>query len=599
MNCTEAQVLLAAHRDLKNEQIDTTELDVHLEQCASCRQVLAQYSLIGKQVRTLPQLEPAPDMYTKLMRSLASEHAQFLQRSPATTPPAPAFLKPYLQEHATATQKTDSLAAFSTATTGPLPVIRTNHNKPRRPRMGQFTVIGLAAAFLMVFMMGGITTLLILAQGHPQTVSPSDAITQPTNIVSLQYTTGTPFMHVVSAVANSDEIYYTAFGNSAGNNWMLEKLDRKTNISTPLLSTPNASPLIVLSSDNNWLVWLQFDQPNPVAHGKLIQPSKQSQLRTWSLHYLSLAPQQLANGSSGVPGTFLSGTFDQDTVPSWVHTPVQGSWLHNNTLLVATTDQKGISHLLNYTLSETGKPTSTEIATASTGHVFTSPTATSDGNQIFWADEWRTSNNTLHSNIWTQQTYTAPATYGQSLRHTDTIQQLFLDDGMSFRPVIANNTLFLLSSANLSDTTPALSTTATTTATSTPAAVATPNTLVPNATWADASRYPVQLEDAVVGSLIMYPIDGDPNNLPSQIAVDATSLQAGTTFVLWQSKDGYNMFNAVTKSSVTTNDVLSSAQFLAVNGSTAVWIQDNAISADNTGNPTVTLMAFNWPRPVA
>jgi hypothetical protein len=599
VNCTEAQVLLAAHRDLKNEQIDTTALDVHLEQCASCRQILAQYSLIGKQVRALPPLEPAPDMYAKLMRSLASEHTQFLQRSPATTPPAPAFLKPYLREQATTTQKTNSLAAFSTANTGPLPVIRTNHNKQHRPRMGQFTVIGLAAAILMVFMMGGITALLILTQGHLQTGQVADNISNPTNIVSLQYTTNTPFQHVVSAVANNNAVYYTAFGDSTSNNWMLERLDRKTNISTPLLSTPNASPLIVLSSDNNWLVWLQFDQPNPVTHGKLIQPSKQSQLRTWSLHYLSLAPRQLATGSSGVPATFLSGTFDQDTVPSWVHTPVQGIWLHNNTLLVATTDQKGLSHLLNYTLTATGKPTSTDIATASTGHVFTSPTATSNGSQLFWADEWRTSNNTLHSNIWTQQTYIAPATYGQSLRHTDTIQQVFLDDGMSFRPVIANDTLFLLSTANLTDTTPALSTTATTTATSTPAAVATPNTLVPSATWADASTYPVQLADAVVGSLIMYPIDGDPNNVPNQIAANVTSLQAGTTFVLWQSNDGYNMYNAVTKSSVTTNDVLSGAQFLAVNNTTAVWIQDNAISANNTGNPTVTLMAFNWPRPVA
>lgn len=595
MNCTEAQVLLAAHRDLKNEQIDTTELDVHLEQCASCRQVLAQYSLIGKQVRTLPPLEPAPDMYTKLMRSLASEHAQSLQRSPLTTPPVPEFLKPYLREHATATQKTDSLAAFSTADTGPIPVIRPSRKQPHRPRMGQFTIIGLAAAFLMVFMMGGITSLLILAQGHPQT-DQSLAVVEPTNIVSLSYTTGTPFQHVVSAVATSHEIFYTAFGNSTGNNWMIEGLDRKTNISTPLLATPSASPLIVLSSDNNWLVWLQFDQPNPAGHGKLIQPSNQAQLRTWSLHYLSLTPQQSATASSSIPETLLSGIFDQDTVPSWVHTPVQGVWLHNNMLLVATTDQKGVSHLLSFTLSETGKPTSTMIATASTNHVFTSPTATTDGNQLFWADEWQTSDNTLHSNIWTQQTYTAPATYGQSLRHTDTIQQVFLAGGMAFHPVIANNTLFLLSTANLTDTTPPTSSTATT---GTPAAVATPNTLVPDATWADISTYPVQLEDAVVGSLIMYSLDGDPNNLPSQIAVGATSVQAGTTFVIWQTKDGYNMYNAVTKNFVITNDVLSGAQFLAVNGNTAIWIQNNAISVDNTGNPTVTIMAFNWSRPVA
>ena len=590
-------MLLTAHRDLKNEQIDTTELDVHLEQCASCRQVLARYSLISEQIRTLPPLAPSPDMYTKLMRALANEHTQFLQRSPSTTPPAPEFLKPYLREHATATQKTDPLAAFSTADTGPIPIIRTTRKKPHRPRMGQLAVLGLVAALLMVFMMGGITSLLVLGQGHLQTGQAPASVIEPTNIVSLPYTTITPFQHVVSAVANSDAIYYTAFGNSSSNNWMLEELDRKTNISTPLLPTASASPLIVLGSDSNWLVWLQFDQPNPVTHGKLIQPNKHVPLRTWSLHYLSLASQQVTTDSTGIPMTLLSGIFNQETVPSWVHTPVQGIWLQNDTLLVATTDGNGTSHLLSYMLTATSKLTPTEIATASANHIFTSPTATSDGSQLFWADEWRTGDNVLHSNIWTQWTFYAPATYGQALRHTDIIQQMFLADGMSYHPVIANNILFLLSTANTTDTSPAAPTTATT---STPVAASTPDTLVPDASWADVSTHSVQLEDAIAGSLMMYPLDGNPNSLPERLAIGATSLQAGTTFVLWQTKDGYGMYNTVTHGFVTTNDVLSGAQFLSVNGSTAVWIQDNAINTDNANNPTtITLMAFNWPRPPA
>ncbi len=587
-------MLLAAHRDLKNEQIETTELDVHLEQCASCRRVLAHYSMIGDSVRTLPSLEPAADMHAKLMRSLAREHAQFLQRSPLTTPPAPDFLKPYLQEHVIATQQTDTLAAFSSADTGPLPVLRTIHKKPRRrPGMGQFAVIGLAAAFLIVFMMGGITALLVLAQGHLQAQPAPISIAQPTNIVSLSYNTNTSFQHVVSAVATNSEIYYTAFDSSAGTYWMLEEMDRKTDISTPLLPAPSPSPLMVLGSDANWLVWLQFDRPNPVTHGRLIQSTKQSQLRTWSVHYLSLAPQQSTIDSSGIPETLLSGTFDQDTVPAWVHTPVQGIWLHDDMLIVATTDQKGTSHLLSYTLTETAKPTTEVIATAASDHIFTSPTATNDGNQLFWADEWRDSDDVLHSNVWTQLTYVAPATYGQALRHTDTIQQLFLADGASFHPVIANDTLFLLSTASATETTQV---TSTPTTTSTPATVATPDTLVPAATWADASTYPMELEDAVVGSLIEYSLDGAPNNVENQIALGATSLQAGSTFVLWQTKDGYNMYNAVNKTFVTTNDVLSGAQFLAVSGNSAVWIQDTALSANS---PTVTFMAFNWPRPVA
>ena len=72
-------MLLAAHRELNNDDVVTAELDAHLEQCASCRQVLARYSLIGEQVRSLPTLEPYPEMYSKLMRVLAVEHSQFIQ----------------------------------------------------------------------------------------------------------------------------------------------------------------------------------------------------------------------------------------------------------------------------------------------------------------------------------------------------------------------------------------------------------------------------------------------------------------------------------------------------------------------------------------
>src|SRR5437588_13093682 len=99
--------MLAAYRELKNGEVDTTELVVHLEECSSCRQVLAGYSFIGEQVRSLPPLEPSPLMHTKLMKALAAEHTQFLQHSSAVTSPTPEFLKPYLREHMPSSNKTD------------------------------------------------------------------------------------------------------------------------------------------------------------------------------------------------------------------------------------------------------------------------------------------------------------------------------------------------------------------------------------------------------------------------------------------------------------------------------------------------------------
>ena len=153
MNCTEAQALVAAYRELKSEKVDTTELDVHLERCASCRQVLARNSLIGDKLSALPAIELPSEMHEKLMQRLASEHVRFLHREASKTPSVPEFLKPYLHGQAHQTEKRDLLTAFSTAETGPLPIISAKRRRSRRPHMSQFAVVGLAAMFLMMLML--------------------------------------------------------------------------------------------------------------------------------------------------------------------------------------------------------------------------------------------------------------------------------------------------------------------------------------------------------------------------------------------------------------------------------------------------------------
>src|SRR5256885_14031949 len=109
--------MLAAYRELKNGEVDTTELVVHLEECSSCRQVLAGYSFIGEQVRSLPPLEPSPHMHNKLMKALAVEYTKFIKNSSTLTSPTPQFLKTYLRENMPSSHKTQSLPTISNADT--------------------------------------------------------------------------------------------------------------------------------------------------------------------------------------------------------------------------------------------------------------------------------------------------------------------------------------------------------------------------------------------------------------------------------------------------------------------------------------------------
>src|SRR5258707_14415660 len=117
--------MLAAYRELKNGEVDTIELDVHLEGCASCREELARYMLIGDQIRSLPIVEPLPDMHAEFMQALAPDQGKFIWNSIPGTVSTPEFLKPYIQEHAQSTHNSSMIAAFSKPETCPLPAIHT------------------------------------------------------------------------------------------------------------------------------------------------------------------------------------------------------------------------------------------------------------------------------------------------------------------------------------------------------------------------------------------------------------------------------------------------------------------------------------------
>ncbi|MBA2679127.1 MAG: hypothetical protein H0U76_12115, partial [Ktedonobacteraceae bacterium] len=390
MNCSQARALLAIYRETKKNPQDSADLADHLTHCEACSAASAQYDLVGEHVRSMPTIEPSPDAHNRLMQALAAEHARFLQRTPSSTvsKPAPAFLAPYLQDVAHKLSPTETLRAFSSANTGPLPVIRPTRAHSSY-RMNHIAILGLAASFLIVLMTGGLTALLLIARQGPSNsiaITSNTSIHQSSQVDTVPHTTLAAYPHVASAVANEDSIYYTAYNDDA-TSWMLEKLDNSNNqTSTPLLASSATNPLLVLGGNKDWLVWLQIDAPSQVK-GKSTSPLAENKLEgSWSLHALSLRSNTATTTYDDAKSLLLhKDTFESVNTPSWINAPVQGLWFMQNRMLVTFIDAKGISHLVSYQLDGDKVSTTRELAHTKKGHVLTSPTATSDGTAIYWS----------------------------------------------------------------------------------------------------------------------------------------------------------------------------------------------------------------------
>jgi len=597
VNCKQARSMLATYRELNHSQVDTIELDAHLEECAECRRMLSQQDIVSKHIRLLPTIEPAANAQTKLMHALATEHARFLQRSSKThtssASAVPDFLKPYMKEQTSETSRaSERLAAFSSAETGPLPFISMKRKKRIAP-MGQLAVLGLAASFLLVFLIGGLVSLLLLAN-HGDSGSISTSISRPSLVAPVNYTVKTLYPHITSAVATREHIYYSAYGDGK-TPWMIEQVNDTTKdaASTPLLAEGSNNPLFVLGASQQWLIWLQLDTPQRNTQGSHVkQTSIASLTRSWSLNALSLTTP------NAQPILLQNGVFDTATVPSWTHTPIQGLWfIQQDTLLVTTVDAKGNAQLVRYQLLANQGTTSTNIATASGGHILTSPTATADGSRIFWSEEWFSNDMQPHSNIWTQMT-TKEVTQQHGVWRPSIVvnKQLFRSDGMSFHPQVINDTLFLLSTGN-SSVSPQATSTPAGTAVAPTAILPTPVVITPVIPrFTDV--YPSQIDESIHGTLLAIALD-NPTAQPTTISSDNTAAapQAGTRFLVWQSSAGYQMYDAVVKSFIEVNSSTKSAAFLAVNSDTAVWVAGENSKTKNTttGIQTATFSMFNWP----
>jgi len=622
LNCRQTRALLAIYRELKLNQTDMNALEAHLSQCTACKEVQAHYDLIGEQLRALPRIKPLPDVHTKLMQVLATEHVRFIQYTSASTAatPTPVFLAPYLKDLAQKAPRTNNLVAFSTADTAPIPIVQRSTKRRHVYQINHFTIIGVAASFLMMLLIGGLTSFLLLTQRGSSITPPSLVVHQLNDVRPVNYTATPVYSHVASAVASGHDIYYTTY-NDDETSWQLEQFDEKANINTPLLAKPSMQELIVLGSSPNWLVWLQIDPPKSAnIPSQATNGTSTTPTRAWSLHaqYLSSTPSPAAETTPS-DRELASNTFDPSTVPSWVNRPIQGICFIQNTLLVATIDAQGASHLQSYQLDPAKEIIKTEFANASNGHILTSPTANSDGTAIYWADEYfSNASSQLSSDVWTQQTVDAsPTNAGRWAAHRTTKKYPFSTDGKSFHPQMVNDTLFLLSSsqadANTPNTTSSIPSATTTATAQTGSTVAvqpttvptTPNiaTLPQGATNLDPRIFAPQIDNMQAGRILSFTASGVTEALPqfdnTQIV---TALQGGTGFLLWQENGStFGMYDVIAKAPVEVgNNVFSpNAAFLAVNGDTAISVIGRQNSADqhNQASIPVTFNTFRWPMP--
>ena len=626
MNCSQARALLAIYRETKKDPQDSAALADHLAHCEACSAASAQYNLVGERIRSLPTIEPSPDAQSRLMQALAAEHARCLQRSPssATAKSAPAFLAPYLQDAVHKSAPSDTLRAFSSANTGPLPAIRPTKAHSSY-RMSHIAIVGLAASFLIVLMTGGLTALLLIARQGPSNSIPitsNTSIHQSSQVDTVPHATLAAYPHVASAVANEDSIYYTAY-NDGATDWMLEKLDNSNNqTSTPLLSTPATNPLLVLGGTKDWLVWLQIDAPSQTK-GKATSALAEKKLEgSWSLHALALSSLTSTSTHEDVKSILLhKDSFDSANIPSWINAPVQGLWFLQNRVLVTFIDNKATSHLVSYQLDTEKVSATKELAHTGKGHILTSPTATSDGTDIYWSEEWMSSTRSLIGKIWTQQTVAStPNQGGRWAPHTKTETYLFRPDENLFHPQIVNNTLFLLNNATgitgstqngvqqeqiaqpTSTTAAKIGTAVAVRGAATPASLNVA-TVLGGVTRIDPTIRIPQADETLAGKLLAFTADGSlPQSTPTDDNRPVSALQGGSRFLIWQNAaGGFGMYDVATRSQVSIDpaDIPKDAAFMAVNGDTAVWaVYTKPASPDTIQDNTdskVTFGTFKWP----
>src|SRR5262249_16475312 len=166
------------------------------------------------------------------MQALAMEHVHFIQRTHSSTvsTPTPTFLVPYVKELGKQNAYGNNLVAFSTAKTGPLPIVKSPKRRSTHQKR-QLAILGIAASFLMILMIGGLISLFLFnsSQGHKNLANPA-SVNPARDVQSGDFTTTATYPSIASATVNGNTIFYTNY-NKQATSWDLEQFNKNTKLS--------------------------------------------------------------------------------------------------------------------------------------------------------------------------------------------------------------------------------------------------------------------------------------------------------------------------------------------------------------------------------
>ncbi|HEU5370365.1 MAG TPA: hypothetical protein VFU69_17970, partial [Ktedonobacterales bacterium] len=365
---------------------------------------------------------------------------------------------------------------------------------------------------------------------------------------------------VADATASPDGQYVIYAAHNASGNWMLEELNRQPQKSTALLPAPVAGPLVLEGWARSWVLWAQGD---PVAGNH------------WQLNATELSP--------ALPGAAqVVRLLQSDQVgPDGKVTALHGVAALGSTVLLAEELANGRGQLVSLDLTGQSGATRVVIATAQLpDHLIADPTATvtdptTGGMTVYWAEQWKDPDGTLHSNIWRLMP-------GSSAAPVTT-------NGVSFSPMIVAGKLFWLeeppaqpggTAAGQQAPTP----TPTATGTVTPGSGNAASSQVAGNIWSESPDGRLDL-------------DTGPKTLVPETDTPVSGLQAGATFVVWQDKKGdYHLYDVPGNHTQALNASITNPLALSVSPTAVLWVTNDSPGNSQATPVKTAINVLDWPQ---
>ena len=76
MKCRQARAKISAYMDHELDAASSRQLELHLHQCAECREALNDFQELDDMVRVLPRIEPGPDFARQIVMRVTENAAR-------------------------------------------------------------------------------------------------------------------------------------------------------------------------------------------------------------------------------------------------------------------------------------------------------------------------------------------------------------------------------------------------------------------------------------------------------------------------------------------------------------------------------------------